>query len=51
MEVASRFASLNAGKTDELVVNKDNTITKKIQKLQLNCSQVLSGKEKKRDFL
>ena len=41
-----RFASLNAGKTDELVVNKDSTITKKkLQKLQLNCSQVLSGKE------
>ena len=37
MEVATTFASLNAGKTDELVINKDSTITKKLQKWQLNC--------------
>ena len=48
MEVATRFALLNAGKTDELVVNKDSTIKKKLQKLQLNCSQVLSRKEQKK---
>ena len=40
-----------AGKTDKLVVNKDldkdsTNTEKKLQKLQLNCSQVLSGKEK-----
>ena len=41
---------INAGKADELVVNKDSTITKKLQKLQLNCSQVLSGKKQKKNF-
>ena len=48
MEVATRFASLNASKTDMLVVNKDSTIAparKKLQKLQLNCPQVLCEKE------
>ena len=33
MKVATRFASLNAGKTDKLVVNTDNTITKKATKV------------------
>ena len=45
MEVATRFASLNASETDEMVVNKDSTNTKKLQKLQLNFPQVLSRKE------
>ena len=45
MEVATRFASLNAGETDELVVNEDSTNTKKLQKWQFNCPQVLSGKK------
>ena len=41
----NQFAPLYAGETDELVVYKDSTNTKKLQKLQLNCLQVLSGKE------
>ena len=45
MEVATRFASLNAGETDELVINKDSTNTKKLQKWHSTCLQVLSGKE------
>ena len=38
MEVAARFASLNAGKTEELVVNKDSTSTKKLQKVSVELS-------------
>ena len=38
MEVANRFASLNAGKIDELVVNKDSTNTKKTTKVAVELS-------------
>ena len=48
MEVAARCASLNAGETDKLVVNKDSTnMHKKSYKTewQFNCTQVLGEKE------
>ena len=38
MEVATRFASLNAGKTYELVVNSDSTYIKKATKVAVELS-------------
>ena len=48
MEIETRFASLNAGKTDELVVNKDSTITKKATKVVVD--KYLAETSKKKTF-
>ena len=47
MEVATRFALLLAKQTNWSSI-KIAPLPKKLKKLQLNCSQVLSGKEQKK---
>ena len=52
MKVATRFASLNAGEIDELVVNKDSSNTKKATKVAVELfRKYLAKKNKQEDFL
>ena len=52
MEVATRFASLNVGEIDQLVVNEDSTNTKKATKVAVELfRKYLVERNKQEDFL